>query len=196
MGYAEIKALYDKNCFTFETKPYRVNHFGRRNKDLITVNQFNDIRGIAFVDDFGNEICLEFKCTTKPGLTGLVGEPVNKNGTFIMAPGFYNDCWIIGKHNRGKEHEHDALVQRTTGVFKGWRDNNKNGKFDFDGKIYEDATGVNDHTTRAHQINNVGGFSLGCQVTQDDKEHMIKMAAAMRDFELYGLPISYALFQH
>lgn len=68
----------------------------------------------------------------------------------------------------------------------------QDGVFDFDGPIYEDVTGLNDHTTRAHDINNVGGFSAGCTVTQDDKEHMIKMAICMRSAELYG---NYALFQ-
>ena len=68
-------------------------------------------------------------------------------------------------------------------------------KFDFSGKIYTDVSGLNDHTTRSHHINNVGAFSYACQVTQDDKEHMIKMAVCMRSAELYANIFSYALFQ-
>ncbi len=108
MGYAEIKALYEKNGYPFDTAPYKVNNYGRRNKDLVTVNTWNDVRGIAYMDEFGVGQCLEWKATTKPGLTSLAGKPMNPKGTFILMPGFYKDCWIIGKHNIGKEHEHEA----------------------------------------------------------------------------------------
>lgn len=195
MTYSEIKSLYDKNQYPFDTAPYKINNYGLRNKDLLTVDTWNDIRGVAYVDEFGQEQCLEWKATTKPGLTSLSGQPMNKNGTFILMPGFYKDCWIIGKHNRGKEHEHDALVQRASGVFKGWRDNNKDGKFDFSGKEFTDVEGLNDHTTRPNEIKRVGAFSYACQVTWDDKEHLIKMAVCMRGAELYSNIFSYALFQ-
>lgn len=195
MTYEKVQSLYLQNGYPFIDAPYFCNNFGIRNSDKVTVNEFNDLRGIAYVDEFRTAQCLVFKATTKPGLSALKGEPMNKDGTFILKEGFYQDCWIIGKHNRGKEHEHDALVQRSSGVFEGWRDNNKDGKFDFSGKLYTDVSGLNDHTTRAHEIKNVGGFSFGCQVTKDDKEHMIKMALCMRHFELYGNIFSYALFQ-
>jgi len=194
MTYTEIKSLYDKNGYPFDTAPYKVNNYGRRNKDLVTVNEWNDVRGIAYIDEFGVGQCLEWKATTKPGLTSLSGKPMNPKGTFIPMPGFYKDCWIIGKHNVGKEHEHDALIQRGM-PFKGWRDNNLDGKFDFSGTIYTDVTGLNDHTTRPHEIKNVGSFSYACQVTKDDKEHQIKIAVCRRNEELYGNLFSYALFQ-
>lgn len=193
--YDRIKIFYDDFGYPFETAKYKVNLWGFRNKDLQTVNEFNDLRGVAYVDDFGQKICLQWKATTKPGLTYLKDKVGNSNGTAILIPGYYKDCWMIGKHNKGKEHEHDALVQSGPGVFKVWRDNNGDGKFDFSGPEYDDVTGLNDHTTRPHQINNVGGFSAACQVTQDDKEHMIKMAICMRSFEYYGSKFSYALFQ-
>ena len=194
-SYDSIQQFYNDFGYPFETAAYKVNNWGFRNKDLQTVNVFNDLRGVAYVDDFGQKICLQWKATTKPGLTYLKDKVGNPNGTAILIPGFYKDCWMIGKHNRGKEHEHDALVQSGAGVFKVWRDNNSDGKFDFSGKEYDDVTGLNDHTTRAHQINNVGSFSAACMVTQDDKEHMVKMAICMRSFELYGGKFSYALFQ-
>jgi hypothetical protein len=194
MTYVEIKALYECNGYHFDIAPYKVNNYGRRNKDHVTVNEWNDVRGIAYVDEFGVGQCLEWKATTKPGLTSLAGKPMNPKGTFILMPGFYKDCWLIGKHNVGKEHEHEALVQRGM-PFRGWRDNDLDGKFDFSGEIYTDVTGLNDHTTRPHEIKNVGGFSYACQVTKDDKEHQVKMALCRRNEELYGNLFSYALFQ-
>jgi len=116
---------------------------------------------------------------------------MNPNGVAILIPGFYEKAWIIGKH----KGEYDALVQNGSGVFKVWRDSDKDGKFDFSGKIYTDVSGLNDHTTKEHQINNVGGFSEGCMVTQDDKEHQIKMAICKRAAELYSNSFSLALFQ-
>lgn len=195
MTYQQIRELYIKNGYPFETKPYFANMYGRRNADLKTVNQFNDIRGVAFTDEFCNEHNIEFKATTKPGLTSLTGEPMNKNGTFILMPGFYKDCWILGTHGAGGNFPHRALIQRPHKVFKGWRDNNRDGKFDFTGPIYDDVTGLNDHTTRPHEITNVGAFSYACIVTKDDKEHLIKVAIAERHAELYGNLFSFALFQ-
>lgn len=196
MTFDQVKALYQKHGYKFyDSGKYNVNNFGRRNADRKTVNTFNDIRGIAYLDAFGQKQCLEWACTTKPGLSYLGDKVGNPNGTAILIPGYYPKCWKLGKHNRGKEHEHDALEQAGPGVFKVWRDGDQDGAFDFDGPIYDDVTGLNDHTTRAHDIHNVGGFSAGCQVTQDDKEHMIKMAICMRAAELYGDLFSYALFQ-
>jgi len=196
MTYLEIRSLYQQNGYPFyDTGAYNVNNYARRNKDLNTVDKFNDIRGIAYLDSFAQPHCLEWACTTKPGLTGLSGKPVNPNGTAILIPGFYPKCWVIGKHNKGKEHEHDALVQSGSGVFRVWRDNDADGKFDFTGRVWTDVAGLNDHTTRAHDINNVGGFSLGCIVTKDDKEHQIKMAICQRAAELYSNSFSFALFQ-
>jgi len=191
MTYLEIRALYQQHGYRFYEGPYNVNNYARRNKDLTTVDKFNDIRGIAYQDAFGNQINLEWAATTKPGLKPLSGGAMNPNGVAIIMPGFYEKCWIIGKH----KGQYDALVQNGSGVFKVWRDNDKDGNFDFSGKIYTDVSGLNDHTTKEHQINNVGGFSEGCMVTQDDKEHQIKMAICQRAAELYLNSFSFALFQ-
>jgi len=116
---------------------------------------------------------------------------MNPEGVAILTPGFYRKCWVIGMHKA----QYPALVQNGSGVFVVWRDNNKDGKFDFSGKLYGNVSGLNDHTTREHQINNVGGFSEGCIVSQDDKEHQIKMAICQRSAELYSNVFSFALFQ-
>jgi hypothetical protein len=191
MTHADVKALYAKHGYKFYEGPYNVNNYARRNKDLTTVDKFNDIRGVAYTDAFGNQINLEWACTTKPGLKPLSGGAMNPNGVAILIPGFYPKCWTVGKH----KGEYPALVQAGAGIFKVWRDNDIDGNFDFTGRVWTDVSGLNDHTTRAHQINNVGGFSEGCVVTQDDKEHEIKMAICLRSAELYAPIYSFALFQ-
>jgi hypothetical protein len=192
MTYQDVKALYAKHGYPFyETGTYNVNNYARRNKDLTTVDKFNDIRGVAYTDAFGNQINLEWACTTKPGLKPLSGGAMNPNGVAILIPGFYPKCWMLGRH----KGEYPALVQAGAGIFKVWRDNDIDGKFDFTGRVWTDVSGLNDHTTREHQINNVGGFSEGCIVTQDDKEHQIKMAICLRSAELYAPIYSFALFQ-
>jgi prefoldin subunit 5 len=138
MTYKEIQALYAKHGFPFECDPYKPNIYGRRSADLVTVDKFNDIRGMAYLDSFGNEMNIELACTTKPGLAFLGKTMGNPNGTGILIPGFYKDCWKLGVHNDGKPTAHRAFVQVADGVFKVWRDNDKDGHLDFSGKVYTD----------------------------------------------------------
>lgn len=196
MTHSEIKSLYDSNGFVFYTDRYRANLFGRRNADKVTVDQFNDVLGVAYVDGFGNAQCLEFAGTTKPGLTSLSGEPMNKNGTFILAPGQHLNAWIVGFHHANDPAKrYEAYVQSGPGVFKGWRDADKDGKFDFDGKIYTDVGGLNGHRANINETAKVGPHSYACQVVQDDKEHLIWLAVGKRCAELYGNKFHYTLFQ-
>lgn len=194
--YEMVKALYRSNGYLFyETGQYNVNIFGFRNKDLTVVDKFNDLIGVAYLDEFLSPQCLVFAGTTKPGLVYLKDKLGNPNGTAILIEGFYAKCWEIGIHNAGKPSAHEAYRQIGPGVFKVYRDNDKDGSFDMSGPVYTDASGVNGHTTRDFEIMKVGGFSAACQVVQDDKEHQIWLAIGKRSAELYGNKFSYALFR-
>lgn len=189
------QSLYRAKGYTFyNSGVYNVNIFGIRNKD-VTVNKFNDLIGVAYLDEFLNKHCLVFQGTTKPGLTYLKDKLGNQNGTGILCEGQYTKCWTIGVHNPGKEHAHEAYRQVGNGVFKVWRDNDSDGKLDYSGKIYTDVQGLNGHTTRDFDIENVGGFSAACQVIQDDKEHQIWLSVGKRSAELYGNIFTYTLFR-
>lgn len=196
IDYDFIKSLYAQKGYKFyDSGQFNVNIFGIRNMDLTVVNKFNDLIGVAYLDEFGNKQCLVFAGTTKPGLTYLKDKLGNPNGTGILCEGQYPKCWTIDKHNIGKEHEHEAYRQAAPGVFKVFRDKDSDGNFDLDGPIYTDVQGLNGHTTRDFDIENVGGFSAACQVVQDDKEHQIWLAVGKRSAELYANLFTYTLFR-
>lgn len=196
MNYSQVKHLYDEKGFIFDTRKYGANLFGRRSKDLATVNKFNDVIGVAYVDAFGQGQCLEFEGSTKPGLSYLNGKPFNQEGTFIMTPGQHLNAWFVGFHHAGDAlKQYEAFQQRAAGVFKGWRDNNQDGKFDFVGKIYTNGAGVNGHRAGINETENVGLYGAGCQVVRDDKEFLIWLSVGKRSAELYGNSLNYTLFQ-
>lgn len=196
ISYDFIKSLYVSRGYRFyDSGQYNVNVFAIRNKDLTTVNKFNDLIGVAYLDEFMNKQCLVFEGTTKPGLTYLKEKMGNKNGTGILIEGQYPKAWVIGIHNAGKPSAHEAFRQSGPGVFKVWRDNDSDGQFDFNGKVYTDVQGLNGHTTRDFDVENVGSFSAACQVIKDDKEHMIWMSVAKRAAELYGNSFTFTLFR-
>lgn len=196
IDYDFVQSMYLARAYKFyNAEPFNVNLFGIRNKDMSVVNQFNDLLGVAFLDEFLNKQCLVFQGTTKPGLTYLKDKLGNVNGTAILCEGQHKKCWMIGIHNAGKEHAHEAYRQSGDGVFKVWRDNNSDGKFDLAGPIYTDSQGINGHTTRDFDVVNVGGFSAACQVVQDDKEHQIWVAVGKRAAELYSNIFTYTLFR-
>lgn len=191
LTYQYIELLYEERQYPFNTGDEFANLFGIRSKDLL-LDQFNDILGVAYVDEFGDEHCLVFDGTTKPGLHYLRGELGNPEGTFILAPGFYKDCWMPGIHKT-----YNALIQSGPGVFKGYRDNNSDGKLDASGTIYTDSTGVDLHTTRFDEevTDVVDRFSAGCQVFWRHEDFTMVYNVAMRTFQSYSInKISYALF--
>jgi hypothetical protein len=189
-----IKSVYKKYGYPFLEKPFQVNPFGIRSKDLSTVNLYNDIIGFAFKDAFGVGQCLAFRGTTKPGLYWLKNKLGNVNGTFILAPGFYEDCWQLSQHHYGKPNAYDAYVQSKAGVFLGWRDNDSDGQFDMAGKpTFTDVSGLNQHHGADKDL--VGAYSAACQVIEQDKEHFIGVAVGKRHIELYTNSLNYALFQ-
>lgn len=195
LNYQQLKQMYLAKGYKFyEGKEYNANLFGIRNKDLTIVNKFNDIIGVAYQDEFMNEICLLFAGTTKPGLTYLSDKIGNPKGTFILMLGQYPKCWKIGEHNISKPTKYPAYVQSGAGVFKGYRDNNSDGKFDLAGPILTDVTGLNGHRAGINDTFNVGPYSAACQVVQDDKEFEIWLSVGKRAMDLYGNSFSYTLF--
>lgn len=195
MNYQQIKALYDAKGYVFHKERHRVNLFGRRNKDIVTVDQFNDMLGGAYLDGFGTEQCLEFAGTTKPGLTPITNGVANPKGVFIMAPGQHLDCWIVGFHHiNDPDKKYEAYQQKAAGVFKGWRDGDKDGKFDMTGPIYTDAQGVNGHHAGEESVK-VGGWSEGCQVVQITGQHLTWMSIGKTSAKFHGNSFHYTLFQ-
>lgn len=196
MDYKSVKALYDGKGYIFHTGKNQANLFGLRNADLKTVDLFNDALGVAYLDGYNVPQCLLFAGTTKPGLASLAGEPMNKEGTFILAPGQHLNSWMVGYHHAGDPvKQYEAFQQRAAGVFKGWRDSDKDGQCDFGGKIYTDAAGVNGHRAGINDTLRVGPYGFGCQVVQEDKEHLIWLSIGKLSAEKWGNSLHYTLFQ-
>lgn len=160
ISYTAIQLLYRSHGYEFVSG---INPFGIRSKDR-TADKWNDILGITYE---GKVIAVSG--TTDPGASPLSKtEGVNKNGIFIIHEGFYKNCWQKGMH-KGK---YKALVQLGSGIFKGHRDNDHDGKLDFSGITWRDVYGLNFHTTRwDKQVMRVGDFSEGCQVVEVAKEY-------------------------
>lgn len=189
INYTNIKELYNKMGYPFYEGFYNVNVFGFRNPKL-TVDEFNDIIGIAYQDAFGRGVCLIYEGTTKAGLYYLKNKLGNSKGTFILQEGYFKSCWKSGMHS-GK---YPALVQKGA-PFTGYRDDDSDGQLDLDGQIYNDVTGLNFHTTSfINNIDKVGAYSAGCQVIKDDKDFLSCKAVIDRSIDTYGDSISYALF--
>lgn len=197
-SYDQLKDLYKRKGFPFnDVGRYHANIFGFRAGGNKGVDEFNDLIGVAYRDDFDDKLSLGFIGTTDPGLYWLDGKAAgNAKGTFILQPGFYKGCWKLGQHHVGKPDAYTALVQAANGVFKGWRDNDKDGNLDFSGEIYTDVQGLNLHTTSFKQpVKKVGPYSAACQVVQDDLDYWQLIHVVKKASEVWGDLFDYALFE-
>jgi len=193
LTYDQVRDMYAKAGYRFyDSGKFNVNIFGVRND--LAVDLWNDTIGIAYRDENNTPQVKLYAGTTKPGLFYLKNKLGNIKGTFILKPGYYSKCWIIGKH----KGEYEALVQAGPGVFTGWRDGDSDGQFDMTGPLHTDVAGLNLHTTshlRGSAVR-VGAYSASCQVIQKTKEHTDLMALVKRSADIYGNHFSYALFSN
>lgn len=157
------KAVLAKGYKWFDSK---LNIVGIRTKDT-TTNVFNDFVTVSFIKD-GKPFFIGFEATTDPGLYYL-NKPMRVEGTGILVPDQYIDCYIIDKHPSGSG-EYDALVQKG-GEVRVYRDNNKDNYLDIDPKtIQKGYFGVNIHRAHATVWQQwVGKYSAACQVIRNAK---------------------------
>lgn len=190
LTYSNIEKTTKRKGYKFWTGKYNPFLYGIRSRSMV-VDEWNDILGICFEDDFGNKINLMHRGSTKPGLYWLKKKMGNVNGTAILIPGQYRRCWTLGKHK-----DYKALVQARNDVFKVWRDNDQDGQFDYNGKVYEDVTGLNGHTeSLLSKTEKVGAYSAGCQVREFDREHFVVMNLLEKSIDQWGDSFSYTLFE-
>lgn len=183
LSYDDIKKVVLAKGFKWVDDEKSVFLYGIRSRSLI-VDLWNDVLGVCYIDDFGNKVNIMHKASTKPGLNWLKDKTMNVHGTSILQPGQFKDCWILGQHKgSGVIPPYLALVQVGPGVFKCWRDGNKDGRFDFQGSTYVDVTGLNMHTeSMSHDSEKVGDYSAGCQVRAYDKEHFMVMNLLQKEY--------------
>lgn len=189
-SYGDVAYAYGRAGYKFyDNGKYNINLFGIRNSSMI-VDEWNDLLCVAYRDEDNTPRLMVHKGSTKPGLYWLKTKLGNINGTAILMPGQYPKCWQIGFHN----NQYLALTQKGM-PFRVWRDADGDSRFDYDGEVFTDVTGLNMHTeSYLRETEKVGMYSAGCQVRADNDEHDEVMAVCQKSAGLYGSSFTYALF--
>jgi hypothetical protein len=168
MTYKDCQNLYSKKGYKFRTGKMELNIFGIRSKNSQS-DKYDDLGGVAYIDEEGKEQLFHFWMTTDPGKYYLTN-PMNKEGCIIVVPGQYLQVYGLGLHS-GK---YEALVQKSPMHYV--RDNNKDTELDF--RLYREPKslrelgkwemrGTNFHRSSAwNVVPFIGRYSAGCQVVQ------------------------------
>jgi hypothetical protein len=125
---------------------------GRLIENSQLFNKYDDTIGI-----FNNEFILTYTGTVEPGKKYTIN-PMNHNGAFYLKNGLY-------QAQRAKHFGNDAFnifAKYPKGRVEGYRDISRKGQPDKN-KIFYDATGIDIHAG-GENINNIDGWSAGCQV--------------------------------
>lgn len=172
--------------FVNDTKDYNINIIGVRSSDM-TPNTFNDLMCVCWKYN-GRWFLRVYDCTTDPGLYYLQN-PMNSKGTAIMVPGQYSGCYEIGLHKC-----YQALRQKKP--MRYWRDNNKDGRYDMGGKVYEEIGYTNIHRANDKKKSlQVDKWSAGCQVIADPKDFAELMRICNNAKNIYGNSFTYTLLE-
>lgn len=169
-----------------DKQPYNLNIIGVRSVNSVP-NQFDDWM-FVFWRYHGEDVLKQYRITTDPGLYYLKN-PMNVNGTAILPPGQYANCFKIGLHN-GK---YEALVQAKPITVI--RDFNRDGKLDFDSARKDTGMfGINIHRA-GEDSQTVDRWSAGCQVFQrmDEFEEFMEDCRKARD--IWGNSFTYTLLE-
>jgi len=175
--YDALKRVIEEKGYVWfsGSKPFDLNIVGIRN--LNAVNAFDDTICVAYLDIEKRKRIIHFPATTDPGLFYLKN-PMNASGTAILKEGQYRGAYRLGKHKG-----YTALVQiKPVSVY---RDVNKDGKYDFNGKIDTGLFGIDIHRALEFDIaKTVDKFSAGCQVIQspDDFAYLIALVKRQKQF--------------
>lgn len=176
--YKIFDACYDLNLFGVRTE---VRHAGR----------FDDWIGVFYTNPGGGINYHVWEATTDPSDEWLM-KLGNAQGTAILMTGQWRGCWTKGLH-RGK---YPALVQSKP--VKVWRDKNRDTVLDIgpDTPVFEGLFGINIHKAHASiELNRIGPYSAGCQVTRDPDDFQLLMALVDKQIdEIKANVFTYTLF--
>lgn len=184
-----IEKIFKKKGYAFfvnDSKDYNINIIGIRSIDM-TPNVFNDYVCVMWKYR-GKWTTKIYEATTDPGLYYL-NNPMNIKGTAIMVPGQYRGAYEIGKHT-----DYKALRQKKP--IKYWRDNNKDNRYDMNGKIYEEIGYTNIHHANYYgKSKYVDKWSAGCQVLADIKEWKEFINICQNACNKFGNSFTYTLIE-
>lgn len=183
-----LRAVWKANGWAWFEGELNLNLFGVRSA-CNRAGKFDDVIACAW-QERGRWNVEEWPATTDPGAYYLKN-PINVEGTAILARGQHRGAWRLGRH-RG---QYEALVQ-TGAPVKVWRDRNRDEILDWseegDGKA--GWYGINIHRAGPHgRTDDVGRWSAGCQVVQT-ADHLARILQLYRASAFkWGERISYTL---
>lgn len=183
-----IKAYEKKGYPLFTKGDYNLNIFGIRKNENVA-DTFNDVVGLLYKLD-GDWILKKYEATTDPGLY-YRKNPMNKNGTPMIVPGYYKGAFKIGLHHGS----YTALIQNKPLLLH--RDNNRDGVLDREGSSTWEMAGINIHratNVKGARSTAVSKWSCGCNVLSGFDDFAQFMNIVKRSAEIYGKVFSYALF--
>lgn len=182
-----MRAILRHKGFELYTRPYELNIVGLRSKSVIP-NRFDDEIHVFYKVSPLNWHYHVFKATTDPG-TYWLRQPMQPQGTAILAQGQYVNAYVLGLH-RGK---YLALVQsKPIDII---RDYNRDAILDFNnGKKITGLFGVNIHrANKTGDTKTVDKNSAGCQVFESAEDFDSFIRLCQHHKSLYGNRFSYTL---
>ncbi len=187
MSLQKMKAILRHKGYTLFSRPYELNIVGLRSKSVIP-NRFDDEIHVFFKISTLNWNYHVFRVTTDPG-TFWLRQPMQPQGTAILAEGQYLNCYGLGMH-QGK---YLALVQqKPVSVI---RDYNRDAVLDFNnGSRSTGMFGINIHRASVSGSTKiVDKYSAGCQVFENANDFQLFLSLCEKHKQLYGNHFTYSL---
>jgi hypothetical protein len=175
LTYDKVKNVIIKKGYSFRVGEGQINMIAIRSNNR-AVDAWDDFFCLLWIEGGKKQIWVNDSFTTDPGIYYMQTKILNPAGCGILAAGYHNNIWQLGKHG-AKQYE--AFVQ-TGGKVKAYRDRNKDNYMDFDPKtIQEGFFGCNQH--HGYDSTKVGNNSAMCQVHKFKKDLAYVLAAAKKD---------------
>lgn len=182
-----ITNFFKEKTYEVYSGPFQLNIVGIRSAST-EPNRFDDQIHVFFKNNTHQWIHYVFPATTDPG-TYWLENPLNPQGTAILAQGQYRDSYQIGLH-RG---QYNALVQTKPVIVI--RDYDRNAHLDFqNGRGEVGLFGINIHrATESGTTKTVDKYSAGCQVFANKPDFDLFMRLCDVHRKLYGNSFTYTL---
>lgn len=183
----KLKAIIRHRKHRLFTRPFELNIVGMRS-DQTTPNRFDDEIHVFYKVNAHRWNYHVFKATTDPG-TFWLRNPMQAQGTAILAEGQYVDAFSLGLH-RG---QYTALVQEKPVTVI--RDYDRDALLDFyNGTKAEGIFGINIHRANREGITLlVDKNSAGCQVFENAESYERFMLLCEMHRSHYGNRFTYTL---
>lgn len=183
----EVRRVMLQQGFVVYTKPLQLNIVGIRSATTVP-NSFDDRIVVFWKDDSNQWQWHDGAATTDPG-TYWLRNPMNAQGTAMLAAGQYIDSHELGLH-RG---QYAALVQR--GPLDIFRDYDRDAVLDFGiGRAIRGLFGINIHrSSGVGTAKTVDKYSAGCQVWASIDRYNTFIELCRRHRDLHGNKFTYTL---